>query len=253
MGAEAGVARLPVVPQRIQVESHAQNKRSCSGWGRCSYGVRAKGHWEQPGTGNGTLWGDPGSTPDCPSKCHHREPNRAEVKTEELKKPKVFLKPSESELPLLFVIWVSAPSISIPVTPVSPSWGLTCISQPTVLIAHNIPTLSAHTGNNPAHNVSTWPLHTVLGDSRHKPPTTPEDGQEHERCSGCWTLYSSSLQLSSTDALSSPLPFPWGDELPQGLQLPAVLSKSPLPPRQGLPSQTDPTNTSKEGLNVQNG
>lgn len=63
----------------------------------------------------------------CPSKCHRREPNGSEVKTEQLKKPKKLLKPSQSGLALPLAIWFSAPSISVIVTPVPPSWALTWI------------------------------------------------------------------------------------------------------------------------------
>lgn len=51
MGAEAGFAGLPVVPQQIQVESQAQNKRSCSGW-------EDTATWGEPrGTGNSLALG----------------------------------------------------------------------------------------------------------------------------------------------------------------------------------------------------
>lgn len=63
----------------------------------------------------------------CPSKSHRREPNGSEVKTEQLKKPKKLLKPSQSGLALPLAVWFSAPSISVAVTPVPPSWGLTRI------------------------------------------------------------------------------------------------------------------------------
>lgn len=184
--------------------------------------------------------------------------NRSEVKTEQLKKLKMLIKPSQSGLPLPFG-FQPLPLLSL--SPQCPQAGLSPVFNSIQRTLHTTsPILGAHTGEHLARNANARPLHTILEDfcdTNHlqlqRMALSMEDARESQR----WTSHSSSQpQLSSADAPSSLLPFPRGggghDELPA--RTPTRCSarqSSPFHPASVSPPGL--TDTSLEGLNVQNG